>query len=168
MIKSIVTSYRNWKTEFFFVSGFWAGCPLEVFQDPFPPYTRELGNLCLEGMLIVVTLLIIVFILVGSYLIMFILFSFFICARRPHLSRFYIEQIQKACLYTDRAFHSLISLQRLAIWGLGPKPSAESLAHELIVHRRKLSCRPSLSLLPLSLFLFIFIFIFILNLSFQE
>ena len=71
LIKSIVSSNRNWKTEFFFVSGFWVGRPLEVSQDPFPPYTGELGNLRPEGMLIVVTLLFIVFILVDGYLIMF-------------------------------------------------------------------------------------------------
>ena len=52
LIKSLVTSDRNWKTEFFFVSGFWAGHPIKVDKDPFPPYTGELGNLCPEGMLI--------------------------------------------------------------------------------------------------------------------
>ena len=52
LIKSLVTLNRNWKTKFFFVSGFWAGRPIEVDRDPFPPYTRELGNLRLEGMLV--------------------------------------------------------------------------------------------------------------------
>ena len=52
LIKSLVTSDRNWKTKFFFVSGFWAGHPTEVNRDPFPPYTGELGNLHLEGMLV--------------------------------------------------------------------------------------------------------------------
>ena len=52
LIKSLVTSDRNWKTEFFFVSGFWAGRPIEVDNDPFPPYTGELGNLRPEGMLV--------------------------------------------------------------------------------------------------------------------
>ena len=37
LIKSLVTSDRNWKTEFFFVSSFWAGRPIEVDKDPFPP-----------------------------------------------------------------------------------------------------------------------------------
>ena len=59
-------------------------------------------------------------------------------ARRPHLDRFHIERIQKARLYTDRTFHSLVSLQRLATWGLGPIPSAEALAHEITTRRRKL------------------------------
>ena len=51
IIKSLVTSDRSWKTEFFFVSGLWAGRPADVGRDPFPPYTGELGNLRPEGML---------------------------------------------------------------------------------------------------------------------
>ena len=51
LIKSLVTSDRNWKTEFF-VSGFWAGRPIEVDKDPFPPYTGELGNLRPKGMFV--------------------------------------------------------------------------------------------------------------------
>ena len=66
-------------------------------------------------------------------------YFFFFCAGagRPHLGKFHIERIQKVRLYTDRAFHSLVSLQRLATWGLGPNPSSEALAHELIIRRRK-------------------------------
>ena len=44
LIKSLVSSYGNWKTEFFFVSGFWSGHPVEVGRDTFAPYTGELGN----------------------------------------------------------------------------------------------------------------------------
>ena len=50
LIKSLAMSDRNWKMKFFFVSGFWSGHPIEVGRDPFVPYTRELGNLHLEGM----------------------------------------------------------------------------------------------------------------------
>ena len=50
LIRSLPTSDRNWKTEFFFVSGFWARKPVEVGKDPFAPYTGELGNLHPEGM----------------------------------------------------------------------------------------------------------------------
>ena len=57
LIKSLVTSDRNWKTEFFFVSSFWAGHPVEVGRDPFAPYTGELGNLHPEGMFIIIILL---------------------------------------------------------------------------------------------------------------
>ena len=49
-----------------------------------------------------------------------------------------MERIQKARLYTDRTFHSLVSLQCLATWGLSPIPSAEALAHEITTRRRKL------------------------------
>ena len=35
LIKSLVTLDRNWKTEFLFVSDFWAGHPIEVGRDPF-------------------------------------------------------------------------------------------------------------------------------------
>ena len=69
LIKSLVTSDRNWKTEFFFISGFWAGRPIEVDQDPFPPYTGELGNFLLEGMPMVITSLYIMLVFVSSYLI---------------------------------------------------------------------------------------------------
>ena len=54
------------------------------------------------------------------------------------MDRFYIERVQKAHLYTNRTFHSLVSLQRLATWGLDPIPSAEALAHEITTRRRKL------------------------------
>ena len=62
LIKSLVTSDRNWKTKFFFVFGFWARRPIEVDKDPFPLYTGELGNLHPEGILIVVILLFVIFI----------------------------------------------------------------------------------------------------------
>ena len=50
LIKSLVKSDRNWKKEFFFVSGFWSGHPIKVGRDPFVPYTKESGNLRLEGL----------------------------------------------------------------------------------------------------------------------
>ena len=55
-----------------------------------------------------------------------------------------------ARLYTNRTFHSLVSLQRLTAWGLGPEPSTESLAHEITTRRRKLFL----------FFIIIYIFIF--------
>ena len=57
LIKSLVISDRNWKTEFFFVSNFWVRHLVEVGRDPFAPYTRELGNLRPEGMFIIVIIL---------------------------------------------------------------------------------------------------------------
>ena len=45
LIKSLALSDRSWKTEFIFVSGFWAGSPMDVGRDPFAPYSGDLGNL---------------------------------------------------------------------------------------------------------------------------
>ena len=67
------------------------------------------------------------------------------------MDRFYVEHIQKARLYTDRTFHSLVSLQCLAAWGLGPIPSAETHAHEITTRRRELFL----------FFIFIIIYIFL-------
>ena len=50
LIKSLASSDRNWKTEFFFVSGFWAENPVDVGRDTFAPYTGDLGNLRPESM----------------------------------------------------------------------------------------------------------------------
>ena len=111
----------------------------------------ELGNLCPEGMPMVITSLFIMLVFVSSYLIINFLFYFlfffllllfiyiyiYIGARRPHLSRFFIERVQKARLHTNRTFHFWVSLQGLATWGLGSKSSAEAIAHELTIHRRK-------------------------------
>ena len=111
LIKSLVTSDRNWKTEFFFVSGFWARCPIEVDQDPFPPYIGEVGNLRPEGMLVPTLLFNLHFYLqFKNPNSCFFILLFVSGARRPHLNRFYVERIQKARLYTDRTFHSLVIL----------------------------------------------------------
>ena len=50
LIKSLVLFDRNWKTEFIFVFGFWAGHPMDVGRDTFAPYTGDLGNLRPKGM----------------------------------------------------------------------------------------------------------------------
>ena len=79
LIKSLVTSDRNWKKEFFFISSFWSRHPVEVGRDTFAPYTGELGNLRPEGMLcfaLFFVLSIFIFCLQSSNLIFF-LFSFF-------------------------------------------------------------------------------------------
>ena len=49
LIKSLASSDRNWKSEFIFVSGFWAGNPVDVGRDPFAPYSGDLRNLHPEG-----------------------------------------------------------------------------------------------------------------------
>ncbi|XP_065632016.1 uncharacterized protein LOC136068588 [Quercus suber] len=96
----------NWKTEFFFVSSFWSRHPVKVSRNPFSLYTRELGNLRPKA--------------IG----------------RPSLGKFHCDRVHRARLHTDRSYHSLVTLQHLAMWGLGPEPSVEALAHELTVRRR--------------------------------
>ena len=84
LIKSLVTSDRNWKMEFFFVSSFWVRRSIEVDRVLFPPYTGELGNLRPESML-VLTLPFLVFILICSclkillFLLRFLFFIFYRC-----------------------------------------------------------------------------------------
>ena len=65
----------------------------------------------------VVILLFVIFILDCSCLTIFYFIFYFTGVRRPHLSKFYLEQVQKARPYTNRTFHSLVSLQHLATWG---------------------------------------------------
>ena len=79
LIKSLVSSDRNWKTEFFFVSGFWSGHPVEVGRNTFALYTRELGNLHPKGMFMFrfVVLNVFVFYLQSSNLVSSSNFFFF-------------------------------------------------------------------------------------------
>ena len=42
LIKFLVTSDRSWKTEFFFVTGFWARRPIEVEKDPLEVNNRPI------------------------------------------------------------------------------------------------------------------------------
>ena len=108
----------------------------------------------------VITSLFIIFVLDSSYLNFFF---FFIGARRPYLSRFYIKWVRKARLYTNRTFHFLFSLQRLATWGLGPEPSVEAIAHKLTIRRCKFSYHRFPFPFSLSFsFLFLFFFFFLI------
>ena len=50
LIKGRSSSDRVWKTEFFIISGDWAGDPIDVANAPFPPFTNPLGRLRPEGM----------------------------------------------------------------------------------------------------------------------
>ena len=78
-------------------------------------------------------------ILCSLLVFIFYLFIFLTGVRRPQLSKFYLGRVQKARLYINRTFHSLVSLQRLATWGLGLELSVEAIAHELTVRKRKSS-----------------------------
>ena len=50
LIRGRSSSDRLWKNEFFFISGNWAGDPIDVNNAPFPPFTSALSCLCPEGM----------------------------------------------------------------------------------------------------------------------
>ena len=100
LVRSLPTFDRRWKTKFFFVSRFWAGNPIEVGKDPFPPYIGEMGNLCLDGMLPFTTLF-----------FYFIFYFFCTTVRRPSLNKFYLDHVQQACSFPNRTFHSLSSHQ---------------------------------------------------------
>ncbi|XP_050259671.1 uncharacterized protein LOC126704685 [Quercus robur] len=108
LIKSLASFDRNWKTEFIFVSGFWAGNPVDVGKDPFAPYSGDLGNFHPEGV------------------------------KRPSLSKFHHDRVHRARLYVNRDFHSLVTLRRLAKWGL---------AHKVIVRRSKFPSNGRLNIL---------------------
>nr|POF05606.1 hypothetical protein CFP56_24915 [Quercus suber] len=55
---------------------------------------------------------------------------------RPTLSKLHRDRVHRARLHVDRDFHSLVTLRRLAKWGLDPNPSDIALAHEITVRRR--------------------------------
>ena len=61
-----------------------------------------------------------------------------VAAKCPSLSKFHRDRIHRARLHTDRSFRSLVTLRRLAKWGLGPEPSDEAIAHEVTVRKSKL------------------------------
>ena len=49
LIKSLASSNKNWKKEFFFVFGFWARSLMDVGRDTFGRCIRDLRNLRPEG-----------------------------------------------------------------------------------------------------------------------
>ena len=58
-------------------------------------------------------------------------FSFIgVVVTRPCLDSFHLERIDKVRAFPERSFHSLVTLSRLAAWGLGLEPTVENLAHE--------------------------------------
>ena len=61
-----------------------------------------------------------------------------VAAKRPSLSKFHRDRVHRARLHTDRSFHSLVTLRRLAKWGLGLEPLDEAIAHEVTVCKSKL------------------------------
>ena len=55
----------------------------------------------------------------------------------PRLEKVYLDRIDEVRAFPGRTFHDLITLSRLAAWGLGPLPTVENLSHEETTHRSK-------------------------------
>ena len=54
---------------------------------------------------------------------------------RPHLDKLHLKRIERVRAFPGRTFHDLVTLSRLAAWGLGPLPIAENLNHEETTRR---------------------------------
>ena len=106
---------------------------MDVGQDTFGRYAGDLGNLRPEGKSLSFPPLL--------FLLLLLLFSDLICflttVKRPSLSKLHRDRVHRARLHIDRDFHSLVSLRRLAKWGLGPNSFEEALAHEITVRKSK-------------------------------
>ena len=72
---------------------------------------------------------------------------------RPRLDEFYLDRIDVVHAFPESTFHYLVTLSRLAAWGLGPVPIAENLGHEETTRRRKYRL---LHFVSISLFFFFF------------
>ena len=101
----------------------------------FPPFTSPLGRLRPEAMF-------------SFHFISFLLFFHFSIFHssnslgyaaivRPRLDKFYLDRIDVVRAFPERTFHYLVTLSRLAAWGLGPVPTAENLGHEETTRRHK-------------------------------
>ena len=116
---------------------------MDVGRDPFAPYSGDLGNLRPEGTSFPFLLSLhffFFFLYIFIYINIFLKFSSVTCfagVKRPTLSKFHRDRVHRARLHTERDFHSLVTLRRLAKWGLGPEPSDEAIAHEVTVRRSK-------------------------------
>ena len=130
LIKGRSSSDRFWKQEFFIISGNWTGDPADVGSPSFPPFTSLLGRLRPEGMF--------------SFHFSFH-FSIFQSSNslsdaavvRPRLDKVYLDRIDVVRAFPERNFHNLVTLSRLAAWGLGPVPTTENLGHEETTRRSK-------------------------------
>ena len=104
-------------------------------NPPFPPFTSPLGHLRPEGMF--------PFHFILCFLTFFLSFirltlSFGDAAVvRPRLDKVYLDRINEVRTFPGRTFHDLVTLSRLAAWGLGPLPTAENLSHEENTRRSK-------------------------------
>ena len=75
---------------------------------------------------------------------------------RPRLDKFYLDRIDVVRAFPERTFHYLVTLSRLAAWGLGPVPTAENLGHEETTRRSKYRLLYFISISFFFLFFFFF------------
>ena len=105
-----------------------------MHRAPFPPFTNPIGRLRPDGMFS------------SQFILSFFLFFFLSFNRltihyidatviRPRLDKFHLERIERVGAFLGRTFHDLVTLSRLAAWGLGPLPTAENLNHEETTRR---------------------------------
>ena len=76
------------------------------------------------------------------------------------MDKFYLDRIDSVRAFPGRTFHDLVTLSRLAAWGLGPLPTAENLSHEETTRRSEY--RPfyfSLCIIVFGFFFFNLIFL---------
>ena len=76
---------------------------------------------------------------------------------RPRLDKFYLDRIDSVRAFPGRTFHDLVTLSRLAAWGLSPLPTAENLSHEETTRRSEY--RPFYFSLCIIVFGFFFFFL---------
>ena len=93
LINGRSSSDRLWKTEFFIISGDWAGDPVDVNSAPFPPFTSPLGRLRPKGMYFFHFFLILLLLLLLIRLILPSLFCIGAAVIRPCLDRLYLDCI---------------------------------------------------------------------------
>ena len=106
---------------------------MDVGWDTFGRYAGDLGNLRPEGKSLSFPPLL--FFFFYYYFLTFI--CFLSAVERLSLSKLHRDRVHRARLHSNRDFHSLVSLKRLAKWGLGPISSKEALAHEITVRKSK-------------------------------
>ena len=112
---------------------------------PFPPFTIPLGRLHPEGMspFHFISFLFFFFLFFFSFYIFSNLQSsnpiFFTNATVAHtlLNKFYLDRIYQVRTFLGRSFHSLVTLSRLAAWGLGLVPIAKNRSHKETTLRSK-------------------------------
>ena len=117
---------------------------MDIGRDPFAPYSGDLGNLRPEGTSLPFLLsLHFFFIYIHIYIYIYIYFKkllpviYFTSVKQPALSKFHRDRVHRARLHAERDFHSLVTLRRLAKWGLGPEPSDKAIANEVTIRRSK-------------------------------